>query len=321
MKGLSEQLRNTAKELLREKKVDFVIGYAPGSVNVKTTPYFAFTPEEAENLVWNPLCANILVTYLLDYRYEDVKVAVAVKGCDARAINRLIHDRQLKRDKVVVIGLPCRGILDADKIAAKIDPRATITDFEYAGDNIIVKTDKGDVTFNRKEYLLHKCLVCEDHNPIVADIVIGEQVEGIPAEDNFAEVKQLEALSPAERDAYWEKQFSRCIRCYACRNICPACNCKECCFDQAEPQWLGKANNSAENHVFHLTRAMHVAGRCIDCGECDRICPMDIPLRKLNKKILKDMKELFGIDTPGKKTEDDNPIGSYRLDDPDEFNY
>lgn len=318
MKKINEQLRATAKQLLSDKQVDFVIGYANGSANTKTTPVFISNPEDVEQLIWNPLCAITLPTFMLDYRNTDKKAAVVVKGCDSRAINRLVNDRQLVRENVHVIGIPCAGVLDENKIADKIDPAAEITDFEDKGDSIVVKTSKGDVTFGKKEYLLGKCLVCEYHNPVVADTLIGDQVN-MDTKNDFEEIKQLEAMSPEERNAYWEKQFERCIRCYACRNVCPACNCRKCIFDMTDPNWVGKGTNSAENHTFHITRAMHVAGRCTDCGECDRVCPMDIPLRKLNKKILKDMRELFAVETPGLKDAEDNPFGYYKSEDPEEF--
>ena len=107
-------------------------------------------------------------------------------------------------------------------------------------------------------------------------------------------MEAIEAMSPDERYEFWTKQYDRCIRCYACRNVCPACNCRECVFDQTCVGWIGKANNSSENQFFALTRAMHVAGRCIECGECERACPMGIPIMLLNKKIIKDINELFG---------------------------
>ena len=37
--------------------------------------------------------------------------------------------------------------------------------------------------------------------------------------------------------------------------------------------------------IFHLVRAVHMAGRCVDCGLCEEDCPADIPLRLLYRKV------------------------------------
>lgn len=81
----------------------------------------------------------------------------------------------------------------------------------------------------------------------------------------------------------------------ACRNVCPACSCEKCVFDNPKS---GVANKAAadpfEENLFHIIRAFHVAGRCTDCGECSRVCPQHIPLHLLNRKFIKDINELYG---------------------------
>jgi formate hydrogenlyase subunit 6/NADH:ubiquinone oxidoreductase subunit I len=49
--------------------------------------------------------------------------------------------------------------------------------------------------------------------------------------------------------------------------------------------------------LFHLIRAVHMAGRCIDCGLCEDACPVDIPLRLLYRKSNEIVKDLFGYET------------------------
>lgn len=125
--------------------------------------------------------------------------------------------------------------------------------------------------------------------------MLGEQGEEIPAGDRFAEVSKLEAQTAEERFAFWQQELSRCIRCNACRNVCPACSCEKCVFDNPKS---GVANKAAadpfEENLFHIIRAFHVAGRCTDCGECSRVCPQHIPLHLLNRKFIKDINELYG---------------------------
>lgn len=319
MKEVNQLLREHAEKLLAEKKVEMVIGYGEGTDITRVTPVFVSSPDDAEALIWGPFCVNNLAKYLLEHRNMTGKVAVVVKGCDSRALNRLLSDHQIEREKVVVLGVPCAGLLDAGKVAGEIDPAACLLMCTSTGEDFVLKTDRGDYRFPRKDYLMQKCRSCENPNPVVADIILGTEKEAAAPGDRFAEVQELEDLSPEEKNAYWDRQFSRCLRCYACRNVCPACTCRQCVFDQEETVWVSKRNNLSENTAFQLIRAFHVAGRCVDCGECDRVCPMDIPLRKLNRKILMDLNDLFDAPTPGSRDGLESPLGGFSTGDPDEF--
>ena len=91
------------------------------------------------------------------------------------------------------------------------------------------------------------------------------------------------------------RALSRCIRCNACRNVCPACTCEKCVFDNDDSGIAQKAAaDSFEENMFHIIRAFHVAGRCTDCGECSRVCPQNIPLHLLNRKFIKDIDTFYG---------------------------
>jgi coenzyme F420-reducing hydrogenase beta subunit len=319
MMELILQLREQAKKLLEEKKVDMVIGYGDGTEPARTTPVFISSPEEAGTLTWGPLCVNNLTTYLPEYRYEPGNVAVIVKGCDSRSINRLVSDGQIDRNKVIVIGIPCPGQLEWTKVAEAVGPKGVIKGISDDGESFTLKTESGDVRLAKKDYLMKKCLSCENPSPVAADVIIGKEQQPKSYEDRFAEVTAIESMSTEEKSAYWDRQFARCLRCYACRNVCTVCTCRECFVDQMKPMWVSKRNNLSENTFFHLTRAFHVAGRCVDCGECDRVCPVDIPLRKLNRKILKDLGDLFGAPTPGSRPDLESPLGEFTTSDPEEF--
>lgn len=317
---IQEKLRETAQQLLQEQKVGLVIGYAVGSEAHRVVPAFIRAEEEVDKLIWNPLCVNSLAKYLINFRHEPKKVAVVVKGCDSRAVVRLIQDNQISRDKVFILGVPCLGLLDPEAAAAQIQPKNRILGATITSEEFILQTEKGILTFPKKEAIYAKCRHCENPTPVLADVMLAEEVPASSNPDLYAEVRELENWSREKRSAFWDKHFSRCLRCYACRNICPACTCRECVFDQAEPCWVAKANNLSENTAFHLIRAFHVAGRCVDCGECERACPVNIPLRLLNQKILKDIKELFQASTPGSKLDEMPVLGTFTSDDPDEFN-
>ena len=137
--------------------------------------------------------------------------------------------------------------------------------------------------------------------------------------DDLDYVEAIEAMDPDAKAAFWKEQYSKCIRCYACRNICPACNCTNCIFDQSASGWCSKDVNASENQFYGVTRAFHVAGRCIECGQCEAVCPSDIPIMLMNKKFIKDIDTLFGNYEAGLVTEGTTPLNSYQVADPEEF--
>jgi ferredoxin len=105
------------------------------------------------------------------------------------------------------------------------------------------------------------------------------------------DIKAFEALDPEERFKKWTYEFEKCIKCYGCRDICPVCFCKECSLEH--PDLVNTGDIPVETPIFHLVRAVHMAGRCIDCGLCEEACPMDIPLRMLYRKVNQIVSDVF----------------------------
>ena len=129
-------------------------------------------------------------------------------------------------------------------------------------------------------------------------------------------VTKLEKMTPDERFDFWRSELSKCIRCNACRNACPACTCERCVFDNPQSGVENKAaSNSFEENMFHIIRAFHVAGRCTDCGECSRVCPQNIPLHLLNRKFIKDIDELYGDYQAGAEVGSRAPLTNYTTHD------
>ena len=113
--------------------------------------------------------------------------------------------------------------------------------------------------------------------------------------DNNMSLNDVQVFSDEERLSRWMYEFQKCLKCYGCRNICPVCFCEDCSLEHDDLVGTGKL--PPEVPIFHLVRAVHMAGRCIDCGLCEDACPVDIPLRLLYRKVNDLFAELFDYDT------------------------
>lgn len=113
--------------------------------------------------------------------------------------------------------------------------------------------------------------------------------------DRAMSPNDLEALSDPQKLSRWMYEFQKCLKCYGCRNICPVCFCEDCSLEHESLIHTGKLPPDVP--IFHLVRAVHMAGRCIDCGLCEDACPVDIPLRLLYRKVNHLVSELFHYQT------------------------
>jgi ferredoxin len=321
MSELETKLRETARQLLADEQVDVIIGYAEGTLPLRTRPCFVYDPDQVDQLVWNTSCENTLATYLQNL---DEKVGIVVKGCDARAIVTKVVEHQVERENVVIIGVPCQGVIDRQRIEGQLGGRE-IVEAEVTNGRLIVRGVDFEETLDLQEALCEDCVVCRHKNPTEYDVLVGkagEQAAGDAglerADGTRPTMQEYEAWNPEQRWAYFAQEFERCIRCYACREACPVCYCTECFVDQSQPNWFGKSDQLSDIMAFHLVRIYHVAGRCLECGACERACPMHIDLRTLGRKVEKDVRELFNFE-PGMDVEGAPLLGSFRADDPQEF--
>ena len=304
---MQEKLIARAKELLAEGKVQKVVGWRKGLFDYDVTPSVFTSAEDLEqNFVFNEFCGANLSKYLVkitreieikksttrmnntmakqrDPNAQDAPIPsevalVFLKPNDTYSFTQLLKENRITRDDVYAIGVPCQDTL------------------------------KG----------AEPCGNCAGKKPVSCDEYIGvdPNAEVAPNATRMAEVEKLESMSEAERYAFWQNEFSRCIRCNACRDICPACTCEKCVFDNNALYTSQKvAETSFEETPYHIIRAWHVAGRCTDCGECSRVCPENIPLHLLNRKYIKDINEIYGEYQAGSDLETKAPMQSFKEDD------
>ena len=274
---MTAKIRAKARELLESGQVSCFIGYEEGTRG-RVRPAFAYEPQDTDRLIWDERCTYNLSTYLHQFRHpprrgeEPPRVGILVKPCDSRSLNVLFHEEQIDRANVYVVGVTCKGV----KVNGQTEER---------------------------------CQRCAERVPLVYDVVMGTVPKVVGRED-YADVARLEAMSTQERLAFWTREFDRCIRCYACRQACPACYCFECVAEQLDPQWMSIAIDLPQKRFFHIMRAYHLAGRCSGCNACEEACPMDIPLSLLNRHIAKEVEDLFGY-RPGQDATTPPPLATF----------
>ena len=292
---MEQELRKEARKLLEEGRVDHIIGFATGSLKFSTTPLITKEKEEVASLVINRFMVNNLAKFLTEITG---RVGIVAKGCDGRSIVSLIQDNQVVRENVVIIGVPCSGLIDIAKVEKLVGKdRDEIDDIALRGEKVTVTVDGERKDFPAKEVFFEHCLGCEFPTPQEHDTLIGEPVAAVGHEElNRKRIKELKDMAPQQRWAFWKEQFTRCIRCYACRQVCPACFCERCFVEESEPQWVLPVPKWQDNLIFQIIRNIHVAGRCTDCGECERVCPVNIPLRSLTKKMYGLVNEMFNYE-------------------------
>ena len=313
MQRIFDLMKEKAEKSLADGTVDKVLAWKQGEFFYDPTPALFTKDDSLEGFTYDSFCGSNLTKYLVRETKGDEKILAFLKPCDTYSINQLIKEHRIKRENITIIGIPCQGKLDIEKIKAK--GIKGIEKIEDDGKTLKITTLYGDKEIDRNEVLLDKCLCCKGKKHVAADEVIGEEYE-TPSTDRFEMVEKLENMTSEERFNFWREQLSKCIRCNACRNACPACTCTTCVFDNANSGVASKANpDSFEENMFHIIRAFHVCGRCTDCGECSRVCPQNIPLHLLNRKFIKDINELYGEYQAGADLETVPPLTSFTKED------
>ncbi|MBL7209517.1 MAG: 4Fe-4S dicluster domain-containing protein [Dehalococcoidia bacterium] len=289
---MEQSLPREAKRLLEEGEVDYIVGFEPGSLKFTTTPLITNDKGDVERLVINPFIVNNLSTFLTDLKG---RIGIVAKGCDSRSIVSLIQDNKIAREDITIIGLPCPGMIDLSKVEHLVGKdRDELDDIARDGDKIVVTVDGKKRDFPAKEVLFDNCLGCELPTPQEYDILLDQPLSPIAdRQASTVKVEELKQMTPEQRWTFWREQFSRCIRCYACRNVCPACFCRRCFVEESEPQWVLPVPRWQDNLMFQAIRNIHVAGRCTDCGECERACPVNIPLRSLAREMYDMVDDMF----------------------------
>ena len=270
---MNTELRSVVKTLFDQGRVKTVVGYREHPLTRAVVPAVIDKPEDACQLIYDKRCVfNLARSVHADLA---APIGVVLKGCDGRALNMRITEGDFTREQIVAIAVACPGVQNGDN----------------EDDGAGIK-------------LADSCMRCSIRVSPLADLVVGDPATlPAPSTSREAAVAEIRRKSPQERFEFWRQAFDPCIRCYACRQVCPLCSCAICITEHNTPQWIEHTPKPSSNMAWHFIRALHHAGRCVDCGECQRVCPENIPMHLLDLCLMEDVEEMFGFVTGAKDCE------------------
>ncbi len=292
--NFQEEIKESIIKVLPDLEV--VLGWTSGFDPLHGSPLFMYGKEDVESLQVGPLSVHNLATYLPGLRGK--KVGIVVKGCDSRSVIELLQESLINREEITLFAFSCGGVVDYTKISKHIGNTTHILACDITDQELVIETDEKSHNLQLSEVLADKCKDCRYPDALISDYFFGEQSEisvSPPVVNDIFE--SFAALSVSERFGFWIQEMDRCIRCYACRSACPLCVCRDhCAAESRDPHWLSQEDHVRDKLMFQVMHAYHMAGRCTECGECQRACPVDIPILLFKQKMNKEVFDIFGYE-------------------------
>mmetsp|Transcript_264 Transcript_264/g.133 ORF Transcript_264/g.133 Transcript_264/m.133 type:complete len:243 (-) Transcript_264:3813-4541(-) len=184
--------------------VDVIMGFQNGTLPLISRPFVFSDANQVDQLVWNSFCGVNLATYLSNNKH---KIGIVAKGCDSRNIINHIIENQIKREQLFIIGMPCSGMIDRNKVQKLADGMEIINAIDY-NDTIKISGDKVETSIEKSNILQDNCKTktCVHKNPVIYDELVGTLLPEVkdPKLQNIEPFEDVNAIKTMSSDERWQ---------------------------------------------------------------------------------------------------------------------